>query len=235
MNLENFLKSDIKNGYSLSINVENEDFLYTEDFDSLLRNKENISFLIEKKDINNSNLLTLLTLITNENRTNKNFIEIIYNDNNDDNEILEIYKILNLIEVNYSLIPSSNCNVDDYLNILIKFKNIMNEEQNKIRILPLDFFISYNQMKILLNEFTEKNEQNKEKIEKLLNPRPSNYLVEVFFKYKNIDEFNIIKDNFFNLITDDEKKEEIKKISNLLYILKDNLIKNKDLFNIYIK
>lgn len=235
MNLEQFLKSNLQNGYGLTTDIQDEDFLYTNEFKTLLKEKNTISFKLENNDLENNDFLTILTLINEEDRKSKNYLEFLYTNNSDDVFVNELYKMSNLLELNISLIPSENVVEVDYLNILNVYKEITSKETNKIKILPLDSFLSYYQLKLLVDNFTEINTENEIKITNLLHPTPSEYLEKVIFKYKDINFLTNVKNKFFDNITEEEKKEEINKISNLLSVLKDNLIKNKDFFNIYIK
>lgn len=235
MNLENFLKSNKVDGYNLDTSIENEDFFYSEDFTLLLNTKNVISFDVTNEDLSNNDFLTLISLIINEERKDKNFLEFVYTNKDQDDKVDELYKMLNLIDVNFAIVPSENVEKEDYLNILLKYREVLNSEKNKIKILPIDNFVSYNQLKLIIDNFADINESNKGIIDNLLHPTPQDYLKEVLFKNKSEEWFNEIKNDFFNKIPQEEKKVELEKISNLLYILKENLFNNKDLFNIYIK
>lgn len=206
MDLVEFMKSDLENGYCLTIQND-EQYIFTKEFTDRSKTKKFFSFKFDlEKNLSEETLIDVLTLINSEELKFSLFVEVEYNDKSQ-NEVLEdLYNTLSIFGVCLTVLPSKSVVEEDYLQVLDFYrKKILNEENNKILVYPVNVFIEYYQLKLIIDNFVD--EKENEKLSKLLNPEPSEYLTNVFFQNHSKEWFNDLKFKFYEEISEEDKKE----------------------------
>lgn len=237
MNLTEFLKSDDKKGFSIDSNIiELGDSIYEEEFDNLLvsSKKEFLSFLLNKENtIEDNDLSTILTILSLKGfDKSKLCVEMNYFDKNDDKKIMDSYEMLNLLGCSIYIVPEKDFNKEDYLNLTIIMKDKLLSYNNKIFIFPVLNFIEYVQLKLMIENFVENQED--ENIKNLLNPNPNDEILNILLKYNNLENINDFKSMFLNSISEEEKSNMIKDIQITLSSIKNEIEVNHDFYNIKI-
>jgi hypothetical protein len=239
MNLIDFLNSNELNGYNIDSNIEVlGDFIYEEEFDNIVeKNKKNlISFYLPKdKTLEDNEFSTILTILPLKGYSkDKLYVEIDYTNKEDDIKVLEIYERLNLLGSSLYLKPTSDFVKEDFLNILILLKTKLLADNNKIFIAPLIHFMQYYQQKLMVLNFINQTEENKDRIQKLLFPESPEDIKKILLSNTTEEKINEVKDLFFNSFTEEDNNTMIKNIGDVLFSIKEELLNNSELYGMKI-